>query len=713
MPNQSLNFIHEITKAMNESSDPNQILDQILSACMDLSGAESGSIMLMDQSGRFLRLSTAIGLVAVQSDFQLGLGEGVTGWVAKHGRPRLVNDAQTEEDYIPLKKGLRSELAVPLTRQGRVLGVLSVDSSKPGAFHKQHERLLAILASLAAQIFGNLRDNKLLKLRDHLHRVMIDISRVVTSSADLSEVFREIMSITESSLGMQKSWLLLYDREKDCLYPSVSMEALPLDRDDVVYQPGEGVVGQVFLNKRSVYVPDTSREPGFLNRLELIGPESREGMFACPIFSGSEVVGVFSTFTSGELQLSSEHMLEFLEIVASFISQAITIQNLVQEKTRSIVSENIKLRQALGDKYRFGNLIGRSEPMLRLFDTVRIVADSRATVLINGESGTGKELIASAIHYNSPRKDASFIKINCAAIPESLLESELFGHKKGAFTGATRDKDGKFVLAHGGTIFLDEIGDMSLNLQSKLLRVLQEREVEPVGGRVRKVDIRVIAATNANLEELVKEKKFREDLFYRLNVIRLVIPPLCERKKDILPLVHHFIKKYTKENNKDIQGISQDAVRLLEGYHWPGNVRQLENVIERAVVLCQREVLELRDFSELQGEASLPVALSEVTEEASPPEVAQPPVIEVEHTKADADIAEPLSAPVLLEQFIEDMLSDSKEGGVYRLVVSEVERRLIVMALRKFRYTKVKAARYLGINRNTLDKKIKELQIEY
>ncbi|MCB1174913.1 MAG: sigma 54-interacting transcriptional regulator [Leptospiraceae bacterium] len=702
---EALGFIDEITHAMNQTEEPRDLLNRILQASIDMSQADGGSIMLLDKDDQLLKLSASIGLIADQKEFHLQLGEGVTGWVAEHGKSRLVNDTTQDQSYIPLQAGLKSELAVPLMHKGELFGVLSVDAKRAGAFLPEHETILTILANLVAHIFIKVRDNKHLKLRDRFHRVMIDIGRVVTSSLALTEVFAEIMQITESAFRMQRSLLLLYDTDKDRLRIVASMGFEAGQGERIAYEPGEGIVGQVFLQKKAVFVPDTSKEPEFLNRLQVQSGSSEQlGFFCCPVFSGNEAIGVFASFTYGTPDLSSEHLLEFLEIVASFISQAVTIQKLLREKTRVIESENIKLKHALGEKYRFGNLIGKSREMLRLFETVQIVAESRATVLITGESGTGKELFASAIHYNSPRRDGPFVKINCAAIPESLLESELFGHKRGSFTGAVSDKDGKFVQAHQGTIFLDEIGEMDLNLQSKLLRVLQEKEVEPIGGKVRKVDIRVIAATNSELEAAVEARTFRADLFYRLNVIRLAIPPLRERVEDVLPLAQHFLKKYTRENNKDISEITQAAVQLLESSEWPGNIRQLENSIERAVVMCQNHFLDTPDFHELyENLESAPVTLEAELQNA--PETVPGSVV--------ADSGD------WFANFIHDQMAGAAadsavlDGNIYKLVVGELERRLILLALKRFRYTKIKAAAWLGINRNTLDKKIKELQIDY
>ena len=262
--------------------------------------------------------------------------------------------------------------------------------------------------------------------------------------------------------------------------------------------------------------------------------------------------------------------------------------------TYQVVKENRRLRVAVESQYQFGRIIGKSKPMRDLFETIQKVAPSNATVLIEGESGTGKELVAKAIHFNSPRRDNAFVAVNCSALAESLLESELFGHERGAFTGAISSRKGRFELAHGGTLFLDEIGELSANLQVKLLRVLQERTFERVGGmRSIGVDIRVIGATNKNLRDEMLAGRFREDLYYRLNVVHLSIPPLRERREDIRLLVNHFVEKYAPERKSlaPVKGMAQEVDRLFYEYSWPGNVRELENVIERVMILCPNDII--------------------------------------------------------------------------------------------------------------------------
>lgn len=280
-------------------------------------------------------------------------------------------------------------------------------------------------------------------------------------------------------------------------------------------------------------------------------------------------------FTSGELELILDKAFEH----------------------RRLIAENRNLRDELSDKYGFDAIVGRSKAMQEVFELMRVVTPNHSTIMIEGESGSGKELVARAIHYNSPRKDKPFIKINCAALPEGLIESELFGHEKGAYTHAYSRNRGKFELADGGTILFDEIGEMAPGLQAKLLRVLQEREFERIGGsETIQVDVRVIATTNRNLEEEVEKGRFRKDLYYRLNVISIHLPPLSRRREDIPLLAHHFLKRYCDEYNKNIPAISEEAMLHLCRADWPGNVRELANRIERAVVLCRNNCLELSDF---------------------------------------------------------------------------------------------------------------------
>jgi len=355
------------------------------------------------------------------------------------------------------------------------------------------------------------------------------------------------------------------------------------------YKLGEGIIGKVAKLGSPIVIPDIGDEPLFLNKTgtrEMIKKENIA--FLCvPIKFKNEVVGVLSVdrlFISK--RISFEEDLRMLKIIASLVAQSVKLHQEVEKEREAFLEEKESLKRQLKGKYSIENMIGQSDNMQEVFEAVHRVAPSKANVLLRGESGTGKELIAKAIHYMSQRASEPFIKFNCASIPEGLLESELFGHEKGAFTGAMTMRKGRFELADGGTVFLDEIGDLPLTLQPKILRVLQEKEFERVGGeKTIKVNVRLIAATSRNLEELVSDGKFREDLYYRLNVVPIFIPSLRERSEDIPVLVEHFLKKYTEENRKSVK-IAPDVLNVFMDYDWPGNVRELENTIERLVVMA-------------------------------------------------------------------------------------------------------------------------------
>jgi DNA-binding NtrC family response regulator len=345
----------------------------------------------------------------------------------------------------------------------------------------------------------------------------------------------------------------------------------------------------------------------------------------------------------------------------------IVIQRAMKQQRLEI--ENLSLRKHLKRKYKFENIIGDSDAIQEVFQLIEKVADTDSTILIRGESGTGKELIAKAIHFNGNRKEKPLIPVNCGAIPEELLESELFGHVKGAFTGATSARIGRFELAHNGTIFLDEIGDMSPSLQVKVLRVLQEQEFERVGGtNTIKVNVRIIAATNQDLEKALIEKRFREDLYYRLNVIPIIVPPLRKRKSDIPLLIHHFIERFNKEKKKNIEQITPDIMDVLLRYDWPGNIRELENTIERLVILKGKGKISFRD---------LPDKLLRGGQDKFFPKL---------------DIPE--------------------DGICFKTVVTEFEKEIIIQALNKSDWVKNKAAKMLNLKRTTLVEKIKKTHIQ-
>src|SRR4051812_31662878 len=360
------------------------------------------------------------------------------------------------------------------------------------------------------------------------------------------------------------------------------------------YKVGEGITGKVVESGKPIVVPRVSREPSFLNIApRRADPGKQELSFICvPIMQNRTAVGALGVDLRFKAERDYDSSVKFFGIVSSMIAQALNVQRSVEDERRRLLDENTHLRQELRERYDFSNIIGTSGPTRQMYEQVAQVAQTNTTVLIRGESGTGKELIAHAIHYNSLRAKKPFIKVSCAALPDTLIESELFGYEKGAFTGANVRKKGRFEMAEGGTLLLDEIGDINLSTQVKLLRVLQEREFERVGGTESvRVNVRVIAATNKDMEEGIADGTFREDLYYRLNVFTIFVPPLRERKADLLLLADHFLEKFSREHGKVIKRISTPAIDMLTAYHWPGNVRELENALERAVLVCDGAVI--------------------------------------------------------------------------------------------------------------------------
>jgi Nif-specific regulatory protein len=422
---------------------------------------------------------------------------------------------------------------------------------------------------------------------------LVDVSQALAGHLSLQAGLSAVLLILGRRCSVVRAAVALLDERTGELEIRASV-GLSGERQETRYRMGEGITGEVAATGEPIVVPQISQDSRFLHRATTRAQRARaEFSFICvPVLLHRRCVGTLSIELQYRAEREFDRLLKFLRVVASMISQAVRIHRLLEAERQKLTSENAQLRQELQQQHHFSNLVGSSGPMRQLYEEVGRVAATNTTVLIRGESGTGKELIAQAIHYHSPRAKKAFVKINCAALPETLVESELFGHERGAFTGAQQRKKGRFELANGGTIFLDEIGELSPAMQVKLLRVLQEREFERVGGTdpVR-IDVRVIAATNRDLEKALTETAFREDLYYRLNVFPIFIPPLRARKADVLPLADHFAEKYAREHGKSIKRISTPAIDLLSSYHWPGNVRELENTIERAVLLADGEVI--------------------------------------------------------------------------------------------------------------------------
>jgi DNA-binding protein Fis len=494
--------------------------------------------------------------------------------------------------------------------------------------------------------------------------LLFEISQTLDKSLDLRDVVGPLLRAMASKMGMMRGTLTLLNRETEEIVIEEAYGLSESQRERGKYKLGEGITGKVIQTGKPAVIPRISEEPLFLNRTGARENLKKQDIsFICvPIKLGKEIIGALSVDRLFGDTVSFKEDLRLLSIISLMIGQAVRLRQQMKTEQEQLLEENIQLKEKLKDRFRPANIIGSSKAIQAVYDLIAQVSKSNTTVLIWGESGTGKELVANAIHYNSLRASKPFIKVNCAALPEMVIESELFGHEKGAFTGAIGQRKGRFELAHGGSIFLDEVGDLSPAIQIKLLRILQEKEFERVGGTTTiKTDVRVIAATNRNLGKLVEAKKFREDLYYRINVFLIYMPPLRERKTDILLLADYFVEKYSKANHKNIYRISTPAIDMLMSYHWPGNVRELENCIERAVILSNDDVIHGHHL---------------------------PPTLQT----AEA--------------------TGTTTGGNLHETLNNLEREIILDALKSYRGNQTKAARALGITERLMGLRIKKHGIE-
>ncbi len=425
-------------------------------------------------------------------------------------------------------------------------------------------------------------------------QLLSDVAKAFAESLNLEETLMSILRSLDTHLRLQRGTITLLDPETETINIKVAHGLSERSKSQGRYKVGEGITGRVVQTGEAIVVPDIAKDPRFLHRTKSrdTAGGKKIAFFCVPIKLEGKTVGALSVDRQAGRGDEFDASLRLLHIISTMIAQAVKLNKMVESERALLRDENVRLRRELKSRFDIHNMVGKSNAMQEVYRLIEQVADSNATVLIRGETGTGKDLVAHAIHYYSLRSDKPFVKVNCTALPETLLESELFGHEKGAFTGAIERKLGRFERAHGGTIFLDEIGDFPPNLQVKLLRVIQFREFERVGGtETIQANVRVLVATHKNLEAQIKTEHFREDLYYRINVFPIYLPPLRERKDDIMLLADHFLEKYAQENGKRITRISTPAIEMLTRYHWPGNIRELENCIERAVLLCEDDVI--------------------------------------------------------------------------------------------------------------------------
>ena len=498
-------------------------------------------------------------------------------------------------------------------------------------------------------------------------RLLFEVSRALEGASDLADHLDTALELMARYTGMMRGTLLLVDPASHDIVVEAAYGLKSSEQKRARYKFGEGVTGKVIETGNPMAVPKVSEEPLFLNRTGARDTYKEEISFICvPIMVEGRAVGAISADRLFADSVCLEEDMRLLQILASLIARAVRTRREVKAMHTAVVEENRRLQKLLHGGFDPGKIVGSSAAMRSVLEEITQVTSTNATVLIRGESGTGKELVASVIHDNSERAGRPFIKINCAALPEGLVESELFGHERGAFTGATGARKGRFEMAHGGTLFLDEVGDMTPLTQAKLLRAIQEKEFERVGGtQTLRVDVRLVAATNRDLEAMVAKGAFRQDLYYRLSVFPILLPPLRERRDDIMALVTHFVDKACAGNKRKVARITTGAADRLVSHDWPGNIRELENVMERAVILCGVDgIIDVRH---------LPAWLQEHS---------------ADHF--------PIPGNATLEQ-----------------AVAALEQRMIIEALRDAGGNMVKAAQRLGITERIMGLRMKKYKISY
>ena len=497
---------------------------------------------------------------------------------------------------------------------------------------------------------------------------LYEIAHLIGSAHDLDSTLTSILKVLHDILRMERATLILLDESGRSLSIRASYGLSHDEEKRGVYRLGEGITGRIFKSREPFAVPDIHSEPLFLNKTRSRNINKEKLSFlGVPVLIAGEPVGVLTVDRLFGLEIPFAEDIRFLTVVATLIAQFLVLNNEIRKNEAHLREENRSLRAQLTPVYSQHNILGQSKVMREVFSAIAKVAPSSATVLLLGESGTGKELVARAVHQAGGRRGNPFLKVNCAALPDNLLESELLGHEKGAFTNALALKKGRFELADTGTLFLDEIGELPLELQAKLLRVLQEQQFERLGGTTTiSVDVRIIAATNRSLEEAVARGRFRADLYYRLNVLPIVLPPLRDRAEDIPLLIDHFLAASNRQNRKKVR-FSREVMDFLTRYPWPGNVREMQNLIERLVIMTDREQVQLSD---------LPTFVA-----AEPEELAST------HSAA---------------------LQPSSARGCHRLSLEEMERGEIEAALKRHGWVQARAARELGLTPRQMGYKVKK-----
>lgn len=624
----------EISNSISSHKNLSDLFHDLSGRLQPLLNSHFFALVLYDAARNLMHLhileSTGPGNVKAGGDYAMEESPSAVAWETQ--RPFIVEDTQTEKRFSRVMEQLRQEnvrsfCSLPLTSAHRRLGTISFGSREPGAFHLEDLEFPKLVAAQVAVAVDNALNfeeaqalhHQLARDRDRL-QLLLDLNNRVVSNLELRELFSAISSGIRRVLQCDYAGLSLPDPDKEKMMKVYALdfpEGKGLLHEELTI-PFEGSCSaRAYLSGKPSII--NSKDP-YWQTSPLAKIRAQEGLQCLcfiPLISRGRPIGVLNL---GRLRDESftEQDVYFLGQIAGQI--AIGVENALDfEKVRKsrerLAEEKRYLQEEIRTEHNFQEIVGESTRLKAALKQVETVAPTNSTVLILGETGTGKELVARAIHNLSSRRDQPFVKVNCAAIPLGLLESDLFGHEKGAFTGAIAQKIGRFELAHKGTLFLDEVGDIPLELQPKLLRVLQEQEFERLGStKTQRVDVRVVAATSRDLAQMITDRQFRGDLYYRLNIFPVALPPLRERNEDIPQLVQHFVKKYAQLMNKKIDSIPEEAMEALVAYHWPGNIRELQNFIERAAILSPGSRLHA-PLSELKGQPAESVARAGTLEE--------------------------------------------------------------------------------------------------
>ena len=601
----------EINNAIITNLNQKALLHAISKALRRVIPFDRAAFTLYDPSRdifRFLAIEGTVTSSHFRAGLEFGRGESISAWVFDHQRPALCHDIQKEQRYpndrYLVAEGLNSYCVAPLMIGGKSIGTLNLASENTNQYSEADAEFLCELGTQVALAVSNMTYfEEIAALNDKVeytaqrYRTLLEINNAIITNLTPEDLLRSLSDILRQVVHFSGAALTLYNPDSKTFRYYALESAFQSDHFQVgiEFDRSQTISAWVFDNQRAVVRRDIEKEQQYPNDARLVAA----GIFSdciVPLVVGGKSIGTLNVGSTERNQYSDEDLETLQETanqVALAVANMLSYEEIVELKGR-LENENVYLQEEIRTEHNFEEIIGNSPALLAALRKVEQVAPTDSTVLINGETGTGKELIARAIHDRSARKNRPLLKVNCSAISAGLVESELFGHVKGAFTGAFERHIGRFELADGCTIFLDEIGELPLGTQVKLLRVLQEREFEPVGSnRPVKVDVRVIAATNRNLPESIKAGDFRSDLYYRLNVFPIDVPPLRQRGTDISQIAMFFLARFSKKFGKKIQGMPRATVDRLMSYSWPGNIRELQNVVERGVILSQSSVLEL------------------------------------------------------------------------------------------------------------------------